>query len=559
MGAGKKLVCNTVVTLIIIILFAGGILENPESLLIDLSYRLGAEKISPETSPVILITIGEPSLDYIGEWPWNRDIYARGIEKVFQAGAKCVGLDVLLLEEREGDTELQKAMEMGPVFIPEALEISITRRFFSEIPKVESRKTPIPSLKAVAAGTGHVNYIADRDGIIRRFTSIPEIPAWSKKIAEKYLGRDIEQVTDKEIYINFSPPDNSFPHLSYKDLLQGNYDPRKFKDRVVLIGSTAVTLGDFLMTPFAHRGFTPGVVVGANAVKTLINQEEIVRLSPALVIILLLILASLNLLLLPRLGYRETFLALLILSLLILSAGQILFYREIILDRIPLLLTLYLQGSIQLYDLFRHGELKHRKIRKHFQRYLPRELVEEIASFPEKVNLKGEKREILALFIDLRGFSEWAEKHSPEETVSFLNKFFSIVTNEVMKKKGTLDKFLGDGVLIIFGAPLTSPQPLEKALDILFSVNTELHKDHFPLSIGAGLEVGEVIAGNIGSEKRLEYTVIGPPVNTASHLEARARPGEVILGPRATRIYSSYRKIKPTSGHLNLKISRLKE
>lgn len=532
MGWRKKILYNILLFLLISFLFLLGSFENLENLFIDLSYRWNAKEKDLEKSPVVLVAIDSPSLEEIGSWPWQRNIHARGLEKIFAAGAKVVGLDLLFLEKKEGDEILAEAMKLGPVFLPLALDISIIRRFYQETLYVRKSFEPIPALAHAAEGIGHVNFLADQDGIIRRFTSLEDFPSWCKILAEAYTHQPIT-IDNERTYINFIAPGNPFPTISYLDLLKGNYSPAFFQNRVVLIGSTDPTLGDQVMTPFSRHGFVPGVIINAHAVTTLIERNFITRLPPASILLIFVIITISSSISLSRMEYKRTIMLLILQIVAILILGQFLFNRGIILDRIPLLLGVVFPGAVHLYDIIALGEQKQREMKKLFQRYLPAHLAQEIAANPQKVNLKGERKKVAVLFIDLRNFSNWSKQRTPEEAVKLLNIFFQGVTEASMARGGTLDKFLGDGALIVFGAPIPVQYPCQECLKVLVSVHKKLQELDFPLAFGAGIEVGEVVAGHIGSEKRMEYTFIGPAVDLASHLESMAKPGQVLLGPEA--------------------------
>ena len=144
---------------------------------------------------------------------------------------------------------------------------------------------------------------------------------------------------------------------------------------------------------------------------------------------------------------------------------------------------------------------------------------------------------ITVLFADIRGFTRISEHAAPEQIVQLLNRYFSAMTDIIFAHGGTLDKYLGDGIMVLFGAPTTTPKDAANALSAavamqrrMLSINDELIKEGYPeIGIGIGLHTGEVIVGYIGSEKRSEYTAIGDAVNTASRLESNARGGQILI------------------------------
>ncbi len=185
--------------------------------------------------------------------------------------------------------------------------------------------------------------------------------------------------------------------------------------------------------------------------------------------------------------------------------------------------------------------LREKEMIKHaFTRYVAREVVEEILKDPEHLVLTGERREATVLFCDIRGFTPLSERLSPEEVVSLLNEFYTLMIETTFKHDGTLDKFLGDAVMAVFGAPIAHPDHATRAVRTAIAMQqgvTVLNESRMrdgkeQIHIGIGVAVGEVVAGTVGSGERMEYTVIGDSVNLASRLESNAKPGRILISGR---------------------------
>lgn len=176
-------------------------------------------------------------------------------------------------------------------------------------------------------------------------------------------------------------------------------------------------------------------------------------------------------------------------------------------------------------------------IKRAFTRYVAREVVEEILKDPERLVLTGERRDVTVLFCDVRGFTPLSERLSPEEVVSLLNEFYTLMIDTTFKHDGTLDKFLGDAVMSIFGAPIPHPDHSIRAIRTALAMQAgveELSKRRMeagkePIAVGIGVSAGEAVAGTVGTENRMEYTVIGDRVNLAARLEANAKPGQILM------------------------------
>jgi adenylate cyclase len=179
-------------------------------------------------------------------------------------------------------------------------------------------------------------------------------------------------------------------------------------------------------------------------------------------------------------------------------------------------------------------------IKRAFTRYVAREVVEEILKDPEKLVLTGERREVTVLFCDVRGFTPLSERLSPEEVVSLLNDFYTLMIETTFQYDGTLDKFMGDAVMAIFGAPIAHVDHSERAIRTALAMQQGIvglnrrreEQGKEGVSIGIGVSAGEAVAGTVGTEDRMEYTVIGDSVNLAARLESNAKPGQILISHR---------------------------
>lgn len=179
-------------------------------------------------------------------------------------------------------------------------------------------------------------------------------------------------------------------------------------------------------------------------------------------------------------------------------------------------------------------------IKRAFTRYVAREVVEEILKDPENLVLSGERRQVTVLFCDVRGFTPMSERLAPEEVVLLLNDFYTLMIETTFQYDGTLDKFLGDAVMAVFGAPMAHPDHSARAIrtalamqEGITGLNERRARDgKEAISVGIGVSAGEAVAGTVGTEDRMEYTVIGDSVNLAARLEANAKPGQILISHR---------------------------
>lgn len=207
-------------------------------------------------------------------------------------------------------------------------------------------------------------------------------------------------------------------------------------------------------------------------------------------------------------------------------------------DDLDLLNAVAVQMGIAIDTVITHERLqKEAQARANYERFLPQQIVDDILRSPEKVKLGGVRQIVTALFADVRGFTTLSESSSPEMIVNLLNRYFTLTSEIIFRHGGTLDKYIGDGLLALFGAPYASERDPVKAvraaIDMqraLIEFNKELDELQLPnIAIGIGINTGPAIVGYIGSENRLDYTAIGDTINTAARLESNAKPGQIIV------------------------------
>ncbi|MDX2510258.1 MAG: adenylate/guanylate cyclase domain-containing protein [Desulfobacterales bacterium] len=191
------------------------------------------------------------------------------------------------------------------------------------------------------------------------------------------------------------------------------------------------------------------------------------------------------------------------------------------------------------------------KVKSSFGQYVTPEIVDMILKNPDSHWMKGSKVEASVLFVDIRGFTSLSEDKTPESIVDLLNEYFSRITDSVIKHGGHLNKFVGDEAMAIFGAPISNPRHAEAAIKAAFDMREEIDQfnktkdmDNVDIQVGIGINSGEMLAGNIGSQKKMEYTVIGDNVNVASRLTSLAKPGEILISRRTYALIKENISIK---------------
>jgi len=412
---------------------------------------------------------------------------------------------------------------------------------------------PLPLLAQSARGLGFFNIIPDQDGSIRSLPLIIryadqlyspfaleivkaylEEPHLSVEIAD-YGVRGIrlgkrEIITDEQgrLLINYRGPSKTFPHYSYCDLIKERLAPHLFRDKIVLIGATAIGIYDLRVTPFGS--VFPGIEIHANIIDNLLNQDYLIRPNWT------------GLLNIGAIGLTGLLLSLLLSRVKAIWGAFMtlgLFLSYLSLDRYLFLNLHYWLGliypalnlvaiylGITAYNYMRE-EREKRRIRNAFQHYVAPSVVNEMLRHPDQLRLGGEKKRLTVLFSDIRGFTSISEQMEPETLVQFLNQYLTQMTNIIFRHEGLLDKYMGDAIMAIFGAPLAQPDHALRACLAALEMSRELKRLgmkglnslHSRLAMGIGINTGWMVIGNMGSERRFDYTVLGDNVNLASRLE----------------------------------------
>lgn len=328
------------------------------------------------------------------------------------------------------------------------------------------------------------------------------------------------------LLVNFHGPSQTYPYVSFGDVALRKFQPGTFKDKIVLIGASATGIGDLRATPFGGIDF-PGVEIHANLIDNILNQQFLVHhASQVLTDIGFIFLFGLPLgLWLVAIQPRWMALGL----LLVVPFAGIVYWAFLhgwwLNFIVPALFTLVPNVSlVALYRVF-FEEQEKRKIRGAFQQYVSPEVIRRLLTDPERV--KPRKTEVTVLFSDIRGFTTISEKLDAQELAGLLNAYLTDMTKIIFRHQGTLDKYIGDAVMAIWGAPFDAPDHAAKCCDAaveMLSKLTDLQKDWrargYPqLDIGIGINTGIASVGNMGSSLRYGYTAMGDSVNLASRLE----------------------------------------
>lgn len=546
--------------------------ENLDLKAYDTAFRFrGAQQI--EESDIVLVTIDDQTFASLpARWPYPRTYFARAILNLAEAGALMIVVDVEFVEPDNADPRRDLALAAA---VMRAGRVILAGKWVREVARSGTEVTyldkPIDPLLNTGARWGLVNVLEDSDGFVRRYLlGLPQGERVYHPLAvETYLallgltdgdvpGNDrglptlgnnaIPLVGGRSFLINYRGPAQTFPTYHFSSILDdANFDLAEeedtdifdlhrewgtFKDKIVLIGAAAEELQDNKFTPFfdygGERRKTPGVEVHANALSTLLTGDFIERVSGWSVLLAMVLLALLAWVVTKKLRPVKGLMVIVVLALGFVLASFYLFSSARIWLPVTMpLTTLVLAYVGHVVDLTVTEQRERWRVKRTFQHYVAGNVVDKMLETGELPQFGGERRELTVLFSDIRGFTNFSEKRKPEEVVQNLSEYLTSMVEVILANQGTLDKFVGDEIMALFGAPLYFPNHAEQACRTAIQMVEKLRelqkrwssekKDYF--QIGIGINTGKMIVGNLGSAQLFDYTVIGDEVNLAARLE----------------------------------------
>ena len=507
--------------------------------------------VQQPSNDIVIVAIDDFSFNWTGhQWPWPRSYFAEIVDQVNAGGGRIIGVDILLFEpDKEPTNDQSFADALGKT--PSA--VSVIQIFESPVEefKVSTLLQPLMPYRQALDATGVTGFTRDEDAIVRSVQAYDSYNNqiyynWAFEVARLYLGvaspsnptstsiqfnGQTVPLRGGQVLINFAGPAGTFSTYSAANVHDGitlEENPDAFRDKIVLIGATTVTLQDMYPTPFSTQIPTPGVEIVASAIDTIISGQYLTEAPPWMAILIILAAALLAALISNS---RRPTLTIGLLGLLMLgymSAGMILFLRQrFILPTVAPLVMLFLGVVLPTLEQAVSQELEKRRVRNLFSRFISPEMVDQMMS-TQDLNSLNKRSDVSIIFSDIRGFTTLSEKLAPEDVVALLNPYLEAMSQVIYKHGGTVDKYEGDAIIAFFGEPVPfkdhAVRALRASLDMrlaLSDLQKQWEKEGRPsqIEMGIGINSGEVFVGLLGSEKRINYTVIGDNANLASRLQ----------------------------------------
>jgi len=475
---------------------------------------------------IAVIAIERHSLQEYGQFPWPRNRYAELLSALKKSPPTAVGFDILFLDPSPKDDLLAAAIAAnGKVVLASTI-----------------KEEPVASLKAVAAGVGHITHEADSDGISRESKIFLDgIPNFGLAMTHRYNAANPQNpvllpqsnnMQAKKVWVNWPGKTKNLPTYAFVDVVQGRIPADALTNKLVLVGIVATGF-DPISSPLDRN--TAGVYLYAALIDNLLNQRLLQRLPILVEMLLLFGIGPLTGWVLWNRGVRARIAIALGLPIIWIGAAAVLF--GFFYWWVPIAApigTLILAGTaLQLREQYEKQQLM-RLFEKHVDPETAQLIWQRKAEIFEQGELEPQELTATVLFMDIRSFTSISEKMPPRDLLNWLNNYLEAMTDCIMDHGGVVDKYIGDAIMAVFGVPFCHseyPEIQKDALnavaaciamhDKLHELNQQLRIDRKPLiKFGIGLHTGQLVAGTVGGSRRLNYSVIGDAVNVAARLEA---------------------------------------
>jgi class 3 adenylate cyclase/CHASE2 domain-containing sensor protein len=475
---------------------------------------------------IAVIAIERHSLQEYGQFPWPRNRYAELLSALKKSPPTAVGFDILFLDPSPKDDILAAAIAAnGKVVLAGTI-----------------KEEPVASLKAVAAGVGHITHEADSDGISRESKIFLDgIPNFGLAMTHRYNAANPQNpvllpqsnnMQAKKVWVNWPGKTKNLPTYAFVDVVEGRIPADALTNKLVLVGIVATGF-DPISSPLDRN--TAGVYLYAALMDNLLNQRLLQRLPILVEMLLLFGIGPLTGWVLWNRGVRARIAIALGLPIIWIGAAAVLF--GFFYWWVPIAApigTLILAGTaLQLREQYEKQQLM-RLFEKHVDPETAQLIWQRKAEIFEQGELEPQELTATVLFMDIRSFTSISEKMPPRDLLNWLNNYLEAMTDCIMDHGGVVDKYIGDAIMAVFGVPFCHseyPEIQKDALnavaaciamhDKLHELNQQLRIDRKPLiKFGIGLHTGQLVAGTVGGSRRLNYSVIGDAVNVAARLEA---------------------------------------
>ena len=534
----------------------------------DLLLQSEKKEISKD---IAVVSIDEKAIEKYGQWPWRRDILADVIIELRNKGAGVIVLPILFSEPDRlgGDDVLAEFLQQGVIIA----QVGTTQTNKNAVPRgVAKVNDPLPFLfewpgmlgpieifGKSASGVGVSNTAPEIDGVVRRVPLLMKIgedifPAMAIEVIRVAVGAPSYQVKSGEagiqkmrvpgypiidtdanarIWLRWN---KSYPTISIADLETNEIS---LEGKTIIVGLSAEGLGGVIATPVGERY---AYELTASTLQTVIDGDQIKRPDISFIVELAVAFLMGCIIIIMARYLPYWMLGIILVGFFFFTYLGVNFFFEkksMLADGSWIIITMAIVGFHGVFNRFVLEFQLKQQIKKQFEHYLEPKMVKKLQQNPDLLKLGGETKELTFMFSDIRGFSPLSEKYqsNPADLTKVINKFLTPMTDIIMKNGGTIDKYMGDCIMAFWNAPIDTPNHKELAIKSALEMIDKLKElnesngfgDNNKINIGIGINTGKCIVGNMGSNQRFDYSVIGDPVNLASRLEGVSKNYDATL------------------------------
>ncbi|HEX4730367.1 MAG TPA: adenylate/guanylate cyclase domain-containing protein [Solirubrobacterales bacterium] len=529
-----------------IVFYSTGLLRTLEAQSVDARFAVRGPQAMPEE--IVVVGVDDTTFDELPNtrWPFPRSLEGKVIENLTNAGAKAVAVDIQFTEQTTArqDNALVEAVKRAPGVVLSTTETN--KRGESRIFGGEQ------VVHSVHARAGNTIVPTESGGTTRKmYYEFGGLTSFAVAAAEATTGEPISpsRFEDGKAWIDYRGPPGTFRNVPFSRVLRGEVPASVFRGRTVVIGATAPSLQDQHATSTTGDDLMSGPEVQANAIWTAIHDFPLSSSATVLDLLLILLLAAAPAAATVRLKPLAALGVAVGLGLVYAIVAQLAFASGTVLPVVYPLLALVLAALGSLAVNYLITSFERQRVHDTFSRFVPEAVVADVLARVDEEDLRfgGVRRECTVLFSDLRGFTSFAEELEPERVIEVLNHYLGAMSDAIMDQGGTLVAYMGDGIMAVFGAPIEQDDHADRAL----AAAREMLRVRLPrfnewlaaeglgkgFAMGIGINSGTVMSGQVGSERRIEYTAIGDTTNTAARLEGMTKgSGHQVFVAHSTKV-----------------------
>jgi adenylate cyclase len=515
-----------------IVFYATGLMGTLEAQSVDARFAVRGTQSTPDE--IVVVGVDDTTFDELPNtrWPFPRSLEGRVIRNLTKDGAKAIAVDIQFTEQTtpRQDDALIEAVAAAPGVVLSTTETN--KRGESRIFGGEE------VVHEIHARAGNTTVPVESGGVTRKMLyEHGGLTSFAVVAAEQTTGEHIspDQLEDGEAWIDYRGPAETFRNIPFSRVLRDKVPATVFRGKTVVIGATSPSLQDQHATSTTGDELMSGPEVQASSIWTAIHDFPLSSSATVVDLILILLFAAAPAAATLWLKPLPSLVAAVALGLAYALAAQLAFDSGTVLPVIYPLLALVVAALGALAFNYLLTSFERQRVHDTFARFVPEAVVADVLERVDDEDLRfgGVRRECTVLFSDLRGFTSFAEELEPERVIEVLNNYLGEMSDAIMDQGGTLVAYMGDGIMAVFGAPIEQEDHADRAL----AAAREMLRVRLPrfnewltgqglgegFAMGIGINSGTVMSGQVGSERRIEYTAIGDTTNTAARLEGMTK------------------------------------